>query len=53
MKKNLIKYLFILCILFISLSLIIFDQLSFWFLGIGIVVIGSLILYLVNQKKDD
>lgn len=53
MKKNIIRYLFILSILFIALALIIFDQLSFWFLGIGIAVIGGILLYLVNQKTDD
>ena len=53
MKKKIIRYLVILSILFIALALVIFDQLSFWFLGVGIVVIGSILLYLVNQKTND
>lgn len=48
-KNNLIKYLLILSILFILLAVILFDQTSFWFLGIGISIIGTIILYTINH----
>ena len=50
MKNELVKDCLILSMLFIILSLILFNQISFWFLGTGIVVIGFIILYLTNQK---
>ena len=48
-KNNLIKYLIILSILFIGLSAVLFDEVSFWFLGIGISIIGSILLYKINH----
>ena len=49
MKNNLIKYLIILSILFIILSAVLFSEISFWFLGISISIIGSIILYKINH----
>ncbi len=52
MKNELIRDCLILSMLFIILALILFSQISFWFLGMGIAVIGFIILYLTNQKDD-
>lgn len=49
LKKNLIKNLVILSLLFIILAIILFDSASLWFLGMGIVVIGILSLYVINH----
>lgn len=48
-KNNLIKHFLILSILCIFLAIILFDQVSFCFLGIGIVVMGSIALYIINH----
>jgi len=48
-KNSLIKHLIILSFLFISLSAILFDEVSFWFLGIGISIIGFILLYKINH----
>ena len=50
MKDKIIKYLLILSILCITLSIVLFDNISFWFLGMGIAFIGFIILYLINRK---
>lgn len=50
LKNNkLIKYSLILCILFLILAIILFDEVSFWFLGIAISIIGFIMLYKINQ----
>lgn len=49
LKNNLIKYTLILSILFILLAIILFDEISLWFLGMGIVVIGVISLYIINH----
>lgn len=49
MKKSLIKNLSFLSLLFILLAIILFDQISFSFLGIGISLIGFIILYIINH----
>lgn len=51
MKRDLIKNCLELSVLFIILAILLFNQMSFWFLGIGIVVIGLIVLYLLNSKK--
>ena len=51
MKDKLIKYLLTLSILCIALSIVLFDNISFWFLGMVIAVIGFIILYLINKKE--
>lgn len=48
-KNNLIKYLLALSFLFILLSIILFSEVSFVFLGLSIVIIGSIILYKINH----
>ena len=48
-KNSLIKYSLILSILFILLAIILFEETSFWFLGIGISIIGIIILYIINH----
>lgn len=48
-KNDLIKYALTLSILCILLSIVLFDQVSFWFLGIGISVIGFISLYIINH----
>lgn len=48
-KNDLIKYCLILSILCILLSIVLFDQISFWFLGVGITVIGFIALYIINH----
>lgn len=50
LKNNkLIKYSLILCILFILLAIILFNEISFWFLGVAISAIGFIILYKINH----
>ena len=49
MKNELIKYSLVLSVLFIILAILLFDQLSFMFLGIGISVVGFIILYVINH----
>ena len=49
MKNNLVKYTLTLSLLFILLAVILFDQISLWFLGMGIVVIGVISLYIINH----
>ena len=51
MKNNLVKYSLLLSILFIFLALILFSEISFWFLGIGIAIIGFNALYKINNKN--
>ena len=51
MNNNIIKYCIVLSILFILLAIILFDDISLWFLGMSIVVVGSIFLYLINRKK--
>ena len=51
-NNNLFKYFVILATLFIVLSIILFNQASFWFLGIGIAILGFIILYEINNKKN-
>ena len=48
-RDKLIKYLLILSILFILLAIILFEETSFWFLGVGISIIGFIILYTINH----
>ena len=48
-KNKIIKYSLILSILFILLAIILFEESSFWFLGIGISIIGIIILYIINH----
>ena len=50
-KNNLVKFSLILSGLFIILSIVIFDEVSFWFLGIAIAIVGFNILYKINEKK--
>lgn len=49
MKNDLLKHLSILSFLFMLLALILFKEISFWFLGISIVIIGFIILYKINH----
>ena len=49
MKNKIIKYSLILSILFILLAIVLFEQSSFWFLGIGISIVGFIILYIINH----
>ena len=49
MKNNIITWLIVLAILFIVLSAILFSEVSFWFLGIVISIIGSILLYKINH----
>lgn len=51
MNNNIIKYCIVLSILFVLLAIILFDDISLWFLGMSIVVVGSIFLYLINRKK--
>ena len=56
LKNSLIKYTLILSLLFILLAIVLFDDVSLWFLGMGSVVIGvitvKLINYLFKNYKD-
>ena len=50
LKKNkLINYTLTLSALLILLSIILFEEASFVFLGIGISIMGFIILYIVNH----
>lgn len=49
MKNNTVRYLFALAFLSIILAIVIFDELSFTFLGIGLIIIGCVALYLINR----
>lgn len=49
MQNNIIKWLIVLALLFIVLSAILFSEVSFWFLGIGISIIGSILLHKINH----
>lgn len=49
LKIKLIKDCIILSLLFIILAIILFDDISLWFLGMGIVVIGVSCLYIINH----
>ena len=49
MKNKLTTCLIILGILFIVLATILFSEISFWFLGIGISIIGFMLLYKINH----
>lgn len=49
MKNKIIKYSLILSILFILLAIVLFEQSSFWFLGIGISIVGFIMLYIINH----
>jgi len=49
LKNNLIKYCLILSLLFVLLAVVLFDDISLWFLGMGIVVIGIISLYKINH----
>lgn len=51
MKNALLRNCLILSGLFILLSIILFNQISFWFLGMGISAIGFIILFLINKKN--
>ena len=51
MNNSVIKYCIVLSILFVLLAIILFDDISLWFLGMSIVVVGSIFLYLINRKK--
>lgn len=48
-KDKLIKYYLILSVLLILLAIILFEEVSFVFLGIGISIIGFIILYIINH----
>lgn len=50
MKSELIRNCLILSGLFILLSIILFNQISFWFLGMGIAAIGLIIMFFINKK---
>lgn len=52
MKNDIIKYCLFLSILFILLSLILFEEISFWFLGIGVSTIGFILLYIINKNQS-
>ena len=49
LKNKLIKDTLTLSVLFMLLAIIIFDEASLWFLGMGIVVIGVISLYIINR----
>lgn len=49
LKNNLIKYCLTLSLLFVLLAVALFDDISLWFLGMGIVVIGIISLYKINH----
>ena len=49
LKNNIIKNTLVLSLLFILLAIILFDDASLWFLGMGIVVIGVISLYIINR----
>ena len=49
LKNKLIKDNLVLSLLFIILSIILFDDISLWFLGMAIVVIGVICLYIINH----
>jgi len=49
LKNNIIKYILILSLLFISLAIVLFDNASLWFLGTGISIIGIILLYNINH----
>ncbi len=49
MKNDVVRYFFILAVLSILLSIVIFDQISFTFLGFGLIIIGCVGLYLINR----
>ena len=48
-KNKLVKHTLILSSLFIILAIILFDDISLWFLGMGIVTIGIICLYMINH----
>lgn len=50
MKNDVVKYLFVLALLSILLSIVIFDEISFTFLGFGLIIIGCIGLYLINRE---
>lgn len=49
LKNNLIKNSLILSLLLILLAIILFNDISLWFCGIGIVIIGTICLYVINH----
>ena len=49
LKNKLIKNNLVLCVLFILLSIILFDDISLWFLGIAIAIVGIICLYKINH----
>ena len=49
MKNDITKYALILSVLLIILSLVLFKDISFLFLGIAISIIGCIILYKINH----
>ena len=49
LKNKLVKHTLILSSLFIILAIILFDDISLWFLGMGIVTIGIICLYMINH----
>jgi len=49
LNNNLIKFSIALSILFFILALVLFSDVSFWFVGIGISIIGFVILYKINH----
>ena len=48
LKKKKAKIGFIYCMLLLLLALLIFNDLSFWFLGISIMILGITLLYYIN-----
>lgn len=48
-KDKLIKYALILSVLLILLAIILFEEASFVFLGVGISIIGFIVLYIINH----
>ena len=49
LENKLIKYTLVLSLLFIALAIVLFDNVSLWFLGMAIVAIGIISLYLINH----
>jgi hypothetical protein len=49
LKNKIIKDLLILSALFVLLAIIVFDEISLWFLGMGIVFIGIILLNVINR----
>lgn len=49
LKNKLIHYTLILSLLFILLAIILFDDISLWFIGMAIVALGIISWHLINH----